>query len=1798
MAENDAARLLAALAHVDLGNLSGSAESDIREALDALLLAAARSGAGRAGDLPTDPPPTDEGPAESSLLPEPAADDSCDDPSVPEPGPQASAPGTASVWLKDDGSSHSIPSRPLSFGRVPALPNALDIGRALRPLRRFRPSRVHRRLDLGATVDHYTRTGVLVPQLAPAAEPWLEVVVVVDRGTSMAVWDETSLALTKMLRTLSAFRSVHVWHLEHPPEAPPVLHNHHGRLLPMDPSDPRHIQPAHRLLLVLSDCAAPAWRRSALWQTLHTWGRTAPVALINPLPERLWQRSGLDLPRTTATASVPASPGRLLAYRRPRLFRDDAPGTQPWQALPVLQMDAHQILTWARAMMRTDPSGCEAVLVPASGRVPSRNRSPRPSAASPAAPATDTQVTAAAEAFTDNLRSPAVRLAIAASSLDVFPLPVLDVIRERIVPDATLADTAEFLTAGLLTAARHENADIVYRFHPAAAEHLRGFLSRDQLWDTHFALTEHLAAHPQAPHGIIAALHSPTSQEMLPTGLRPVAQAAAATARLLGLESTEPRSGRDEQAGLAVASSDDENNDTQQTSAPAIPGDPPEPEPDREAAPDGPQTDGAVMVHAHQRDMLDRLRAEREIHGRHRNLLVAPPGTGKTFMAAFDYQQLREQHQRDLRLLFIAGTIEALHQAHRTYQGVLMTPEFGERLYSGEIPGRWNHVFTTWHSLERVPDELPPDHFDVIVIDELYGAGSPAFANVLERFAPMELLGLSSAPERTDGSSIHDAFFDGRIAAEMRLRDALASDLLCPIHYFGIADGTDLQLLGWKQGRYDAASLKAVLTGNHARAQLVVNAIRDRIPDAKAMRAVGFCVSVAHAEFMAQFFRSAGFHARALTSQTPASERERALSSLRNGDLQVIFSVEMLSHGFSIPEVDTLLLLRPTSSGARFLQQLGVGLARSPGKRVLTVLDFIGHHRKEYRLDNQFRAMTNLTHSQLLDHIERDFPRLPSGLAITLDEVAKSLVIDSLREQMRGSTTDAADGSLPVSEGQQPFGERSAAPVVDLPTDTEPASGPPATDRLRTFDQSQRVVMVRGGHGADTNTEAGIMLTPRLVLTCAHMPDEALLRIVRTDGKEIACRTVWKGPGALDAALVVTGENILDSWDWERLLPSRLNWGRVPEGFMSPVRVTGLGQLGGRTELRGQARPTNVGLAIEGTEPFRKGALAGSSGALVSCDGFFVGMVTRRHRQLPQLIAVSAALLLQDRGFRRTLATHMTTPYELEDIGIEPAADSWKWPSAVCLAVEAHTVSGRWGTDTPHRELELVHDIRDSLTEIMRRAGIDGVVAEEATDARADLLVILNGPTAVQDMGRVLAELQTVAVRHQVMLGVGASIGEVADTRLGLVGGAVSEAALLASNTFVREKSRRAASFADSPVHFAVSNTLRILIAEILDPAWAGRFVPLGARVRPDSQAGWLYEGSIELLGEALAAASTQKSTPVTASYYRSQLDTKNKARADAEKRADEFRRREVDQRAMATRERADAGRTDNANAQSTRLRTAQHYENQADEAGRDAQLWHARATQYGKEVADLAAKLTKAEQAERRAVADQTGIENRLSTAAGHVRTELRALQTSKPEKLRVLLLNAAADRDLRVAREQGILAAVQSAAHRNLIELEAHTAATTDVFLAALSQFRPHVVHFTGHSTQDLIASEQDEDGFHDQAILSADAFARAIAAVDDKPLIVLLNASYSTAQITRLVDTVPFVIGMSDSIGDVAAITYADRFYAAIADGQSVQAAHLLSRAAVEMNGLPDHDLPVLSCAANVDSRATKLVTPPPV
>lgn len=407
-----------------------------------------------------------------------------------------------------------------------------------------------------------------------------------------------------------------------------------------------------------------------------------------------------------------------------------------------------------------------------------------------------------------------------------------------------------------------------------------------------------------------------------------------------------------------------------------------------------------VRPYPHQQAILEALESERTVHDRHRNLVVAATGTGKTVVAALDYARLRATLPGD-RLLFVAHRKEILEQSRRTYREALADGSFGEIYVGGERPERWNHVFASVQSLASYgADRLPADHFDMVVVDEFHHAEAPTYRSLLDHLKPRELLGLTATPERGDGSDVR-SHFDGRTAFELRLWDALAADLLVPFHYFGVSDNVDLSGVEWKRGTYDVAALDRVYTGNDARAAKVVRETKDKVTDVREMRALGFCVSVAHAHYMAEVFSRAGIPSLAVSGETPPAQRSAALQRLRDREVNCLFAADLFNEGLDLPQVDTVLFLRPTQSSTIFLQQLGRGLRRAAGKAVLTALDFIGNHRREFRFDVRYRALTGSSRKELVTQIEHGFPFLPSGSQLMLDQVAQQIVLDNVRQQLR-----------------------------------------------------------------------------------------------------------------------------------------------------------------------------------------------------------------------------------------------------------------------------------------------------------------------------------------------------------------------------------------------------------------------------------------------------------------------------------------------------------------------------------------------------------------------------------------------------------------------------------------------------------------------------------------------------------------------------------------------------------------------------------------------------------------------------
>ena len=434
-----------------------------------------------------------------------------------------------------------------------------------------------------------------------------------------------------------------------------------------------------------------------------------------------------------------------------------------------------------------------------------------------------------------------------------------------------------------------------------------------------------------------------------------------------------------------------------------------------------------------QERLLEQIALSRA-QGYHRNLLVSATGTGKTVMAAIDYARLRDTLPR-ARLLFVAHRQEILEQSLATFRYALHDPSFGELWVGGHRPQVFDHVFASIQSLRATgPAHLDPAHFDVVIVDEFHHAAADSYSALLDHVQPRELLGLTATPERSDGLPILN-WFDGRIAAELRLWDAIDQRRLVPFAYYGIHDGIDLREIPWRRGHgYDVDGLSKLLTGDDVWARFVLKQLAARIDDPQRMRALGFCVSVEHARFMARVFEAAGIPSIAIWSDTPEAERRAALADLAARRTNAVFSVDLFNEGVDVPTVDTLLLLRPTDSPTLFLQQLGRGLRLSHGKSVCTVLDFVGQHRTEFRFDRRFQALLGGNRFDLVKQIEGGFPFLPAGCHMELERKAQEIVLANIRSAVpSGWTAKVAElRQLARGDGTYTLGKYVEATGLEL----------------------------------------------------------------------------------------------------------------------------------------------------------------------------------------------------------------------------------------------------------------------------------------------------------------------------------------------------------------------------------------------------------------------------------------------------------------------------------------------------------------------------------------------------------------------------------------------------------------------------------------------------------------------------------------------------------------------------------------------------------------------------------------------
>jgi len=410
-----------------------------------------------------------------------------------------------------------------------------------------------------------------------------------------------------------------------------------------------------------------------------------------------------------------------------------------------------------------------------------------------------------------------------------------------------------------------------------------------------------------------------------------------------------------------------------------------------------------ITPYSYQQEILDKLNAEREVRGYYRNLVVAATGTGKTVISALDYKRFRKHNpDKPCRLLFVAHREEILAQSIYTFRAVLKDANFGEMFVGKYKPDSIDNLFISIQTFnsQNFTEKTTADFYDYIIVDEFHHAAAPTYQKLLEYYKPKILLGLTATPERMDGKSIL-SYFNNRIAAEIRLPEAIDRKLLCPFQYFGVTDTIDLDSLKWTVGGYDKGELSKIYTFSgmaaNRRADLIINSLLKYVTDIDAVKGLGFCVSIEHAEFMCRYFDEHSIPSMYLTGSSPDEERKSAKEKLVNGEVRFIFVVDIYNEGVDIPEVNTVLFLRPTESLTVFLQQLGRGLRLSEDKECLTVLDFIGQANKKYNFEDKFAALLSNTTRSVTREIKDGFVSVPKGCYIQLEKKAVKYILENIR---------------------------------------------------------------------------------------------------------------------------------------------------------------------------------------------------------------------------------------------------------------------------------------------------------------------------------------------------------------------------------------------------------------------------------------------------------------------------------------------------------------------------------------------------------------------------------------------------------------------------------------------------------------------------------------------------------------------------------------------------------------------------------------------------------------------------------
>lgn len=375
-----------------------------------------------------------------------------------------------------------------------------------------------------------------------------------------------------------------------------------------------------------------------------------------------------------------------------------------------------------------------------------------------------------------------------------------------------------------------------------------------------------------------------------------------------------------------------------------------------------------------------------------RALLLSSTGTGKSLASAF---MLREMGTR--RALFIVHREQIAKQTLKSYKRV-----FGSSRTYGLLSGNSRELgaeflFATMQmmSKEEIRSHYSPEDFDVIILDECHHVGAESYQKIMQYFKPKFWLGMTASPD-TNQYDIY-SIFDHHIAYEIRLQQALEEDLLCPFHYFGI---TDLEING--EVFDDNAGVKNFSNLiSDARVDYVIDKANYYGFSGDRVKGLIFCSRKDEAKELSKKFNERGLRTEVLTGEDTQERRESLIARLTNDEdgedqLDYIFTVDIFNEGVDIPEINQVIMLRPTQSPVVFIQQLGRGLRKYEGKEYVVILDFIGNYMNNFMIPIALSGDRSYNKDAMRRYIREGARVIPGSSTIHFDEISKKRIYASI----------------------------------------------------------------------------------------------------------------------------------------------------------------------------------------------------------------------------------------------------------------------------------------------------------------------------------------------------------------------------------------------------------------------------------------------------------------------------------------------------------------------------------------------------------------------------------------------------------------------------------------------------------------------------------------------------------------------------------------------------------------------------------------------------------------------------------